>query len=275
MKRNNIITNQENKLATKEELINLLKKHRGILTNPILDYLNSLVELEFSVIRNYISIEEREVLSELELYKKIATYNIYYRALQLLDHEKNPIEIDNNERLIVSKQLENRRVKLFCFDYKDRISLSKNIPDDYKSMKIGTVTLYRTLENKDLREKELNRILERLESLYVANNPYLVRHDVIGGPDVYWERQHKEKIEELEKKFTELDNKKELTEVDKQEIQLTNYIHQLFLTDYGLTNEDFEESKMSKFTTAEIDKMNKTQVKKLPNLTISDQIHYL
>ena len=142
-------------------------------------------------------------------------------------------------------------------------------------MKIGTVTLYRTLENKDLREKELNRILERLESLYVANNPYLVRHDVIGGPDVYWERQHKEKIEELEKKFTELDNKKELTEVDKQEIQLTNYIHQLFLTDYGLTNEDFEESKMSKFTTAEIDKMNKTQVKKLPNLTISDQIHYL
>ena len=116
-------TNPENKLATKEELIDLLKKHRGILTNSILDYLNSLVELEFSVVRKNISTEEREILSELEIYKKIATYNIYHRALQLLEQQKLPIDIDNNGSLIVSMQLENRRVKLFSFDYQNRISL--------------------------------------------------------------------------------------------------------------------------------------------------------
>ena len=268
-------TNPENKLATKEELIDLLKKHRGILTNSILDYLNSLVELEFSVVRENISTEEREILSELELYKKIATYNIYHRALQLLEQQKQPLDIDNNGRLEISVQLENRRVELFSFDYQNRISLRENIPDEYKTMKIGTISLYRSLQNEDIREKEINRVLRKLESLYASHNPYPHRHSVVGGLDFYWERQHKERIEELEKKLTELESKKELTEVDKKEIELTNDIHQLLLADYGLTNEDFEERKMTKFTSAEIDRMNKTLVKKLPNLTVVDQIHYL
>ena len=124
-------TNPENKLATKEELIDLLKKHRGILTNSILDYLNSLVELEFSVVRENISTEEREILSELELYKKIATYNIYHRALQLLEQQKQPLDIDNNGRLEISVQVENRKVELFSFDYQERISLRKDIPEEY------------------------------------------------------------------------------------------------------------------------------------------------
>ena len=268
-------TKPENKLATKEELIDLLKKHRGILTNSILDYLNSLVELEFSVARKNISTEEREILSELEIYKKIATYNIYHRALQLLEQQKQPLDIDNNGRLEISVQLENRRVELFSFDYQNRISLRENIPDEYKTMKIGTVSLYRSLQNEDLREKEINRVLRKLESLHASHNPYPHRHSVVGGLDFYWERQHKERIEELEKKLTELESKKELTEVDKKEIELTNDIHQLLLADYGLTNEDFEERKMTKFTSAEIDRMNKTLVKKLPNLTVVDQIHYL
>ena len=268
-------TKPENKLATKEELIDLLKKHRGILTNSILDYLNSLVELEFSVARKNISTEEREILSELELYKKIATYNIYHRALQLLEQQKQPLDIDNNGRLEISVQLENRRVELFSFDYQNRISLRENIPDEYKTMKIGTISLYRSLQNEDIREKEINRVLRKLESLYASHNPYPHRHSVVGGLDFYWERQHKERIEELEKKLTELESKKELTEVDKKEIELTNDIHQLLLADYGLTNEDFEERKMTKFTSAEIDRMNKTLVKKLPNLTVVDQIHYL
>lgn len=268
-------TKPENKLATKEELIDLLKKHRGILTNSILDYLNSLVELEFSVVRKNISTEEREILSELEIYKKIATYNIYHRALQLLEQQKQTIDIDNNGSLIVSMQLENRRVKLFSFDYQNRISLRENIPDEYKTMKIGTVSLYRSLQNEDLREKEINRVLRKLESLHASHNPYPTRRGVVGGPDVYWERQHKERIEELEKKLTELESKKELTEVDKKEIELTNDTYQLLLADYELTNEDFEERKMPKFTTSEFDRMNKTRIKRMPNLTITDQIRYL
>lgn len=59
-----------NKLETKEKLLELLKRYRGILANSMIDYLNSLVELEFSVIREYISDSDRKALAELEIYKK-------------------------------------------------------------------------------------------------------------------------------------------------------------------------------------------------------------
>ena len=37
----------------KEELLQLLDKYKGILNKGILEYLSSLIELEFSVIREY------------------------------------------------------------------------------------------------------------------------------------------------------------------------------------------------------------------------------
>lgn len=61
---------KNNFISTKEELIELLKKYKGILNSSIIEYLNYLIELEFSVIKDYIGEEERLALSELELYKK-------------------------------------------------------------------------------------------------------------------------------------------------------------------------------------------------------------
>ena len=47
-------SNNWNRVNTREELLELLKEYRGILSNPMQEYLNSLIELEFSVIRDYI-----------------------------------------------------------------------------------------------------------------------------------------------------------------------------------------------------------------------------
>ena len=52
----NIFNDTWNNVNNKEELIELLKEYRGILTNSMLNYLNSLIELEFSVIRNILMI---------------------------------------------------------------------------------------------------------------------------------------------------------------------------------------------------------------------------
>ena len=61
-----------NKVKTKEELLDFLKEYRGILTKPMLDYLDSLIELEFSVMKEYISSSDRKKLAELDIYKEIA-----------------------------------------------------------------------------------------------------------------------------------------------------------------------------------------------------------
>ncbi len=273
-------SNNWNRVRTKEELLELLKEYRGILSNPMQDYLNSLIELEFSVIRDYIKDEDREVLSELEVYKKVAIYNIYNRALNLFKKQDMQLSISGNENgfesLDVSTQLNDKNVRLFHFNYSENRSFNDKIPDEYKTMRIGTVNLYQTLESKELREKELNRVMNKLEMLYDAHNPYPAPRKKIGGPYQQWSREHSLEIAEYEKLFTELDSKKELTDEDKREIELTNEIYNLLLEDYGLTNESFEEVKSrDKFGFESYSNLQKTLVKRQPNLTITTGIKYI
>lgn len=272
--------NNLNKVNTREELLELLKEYRGILSNPMQDYLNSLIELEFSVIRDYIKDKDREVLAELEIYKKVAIYNIYNRALKLFKMKDMQLSISGNENgfesLDVSTQLNDKNVRLFHFNYSENRSLNYKIPDEYKTMRIGTVNLYQTLESKELREKELNRVMNKLEMLYDAHNPYPSPRKKIGGPSQQWSREHSLKIAEYEKLFTELDSKKELTDEDKREIEITNEIYNLLLEDYGLTKESFEEVRnRPKFGFESYSNLQKTLVKRQPNLTITTDIKYI
>ena len=254
-------SNNWNRVRTKEELLELLKEYRGILSNPMQEYLNSLIELEFSVIRDYIKDTDREVLAELEVYKKVAIYNIYNRALNLFKMQDMQLSISGNENgfesLNIYTKLNDKNVELFRFDYSEGRSLNNIIPDSYKTMKIGTVNLYQTLENKELREKELNRVMNKLEELYDKRNPYSSRRGVYGGPSQYWRHQH-------------LDAKNELIEEDKREIEITNRVYNLLLEDYGLTDKSFYEV---------VDKsesnLQKKLIKRQSNLTIVTDIKYV
>lgn len=198
MKKIGIWNDDRNKVKTKEQLLELLKKYKGILTETMLDYLNSLINLDFSVIRDYISDSDRKVLAELDIYKKIAIYNIYNKALNLFNEVKMQFNISSNEdsfeSLNVSILWSDRVVELFNFDYGEHLGCNDKIPKGYKTMKIGNVSLYQTLENKELREIELNRILNRLEKLYDQCNLDSYHHVnqdvVVGGPESYWSYQH-------------------------------------------------------------------------------------
>ena len=56
------------KVEDKEVLKNILKRYEDTLNKPTLEYLNSLIELEFSVVKDNISSTKKENLIELELY---------------------------------------------------------------------------------------------------------------------------------------------------------------------------------------------------------------
>ena len=63
-----------NRIKTKEELLESLKEYKGLLKEYIFNYLESLIELDFSVIKENINYTDRKALSELEIYKNIAIY---------------------------------------------------------------------------------------------------------------------------------------------------------------------------------------------------------
>lgn len=272
------------KMNTREELLELLRGYRGILTEPMLNYLNSLIELEFSVIREYISDSDRKALSELEVYKKIAIYNIYNRAQNLFNKQNGEFIISGNddgyETLRVSTKLSDRYVELFDFDYKeihsDRWNTPK-IPSGFRTLNIGDIFLFQTIESKELREAELMRVLGILHSLYDERNPYSSRFGVAGGPGSTWDFEHERKKQEYEEKFKYLDNKKELSEEDKREIEITRKIHDLLLEDFGLTSESFEDESNQPLANfgEEKTELKKTLVKKMPNLVIEDNIRYI
>lgn len=248
----------------------------------MLTYLNSLIELEFSVVKEHISNQDRVALSELEIYKNIAIYNIYNRTANLL-REKNSefiISEDNDgyESLEISTKLNETIIKLFDFNYREGpIGFNSKIPDGYKTMNIGSMSLFQTFESEELRQAELNDVIKKLERLYDASNPYPSRPGVVGGPGTNWAFDHAKKIQTLEEQFEKLDSKKELSDADKREIEITGEIHSLLLDDFGLTNESFideNDQYLCNFG-EEKTKLKKTLVKEMPNLTIKDYIKYI
>lgn len=282
-----------NKVNTKEELLSLLEENKLILTDYVIEYLNSLIELEFSVMRDYISKDARKALSELEVYKRIAIYNIYYRALNIFKKDGTEFKISGNndgiEGLTVYAPLGERSAKLFEFNYQEgSTGFQSQIPNGYKIMHIGNISLFQTIENEEQREAELMRVMSILDRLYDEKNPYhfrlhaysgpasQFRSHTYGGPAPQWALEHSNKIRKYEEKFKQLDSKKELTDEEKREIEITKQFHELLLEDYGLTNKSFEEENNESIINGrQTSKLQKTLVIKQPNLTIRNHIRYI
>ena len=265
------------RINNKKELLGLLKRYKEILNSEIVDYLNSLVNLEFSVVRNYISEDKRAILSETDIYNKIARYNIYKRAIELFKRLKDSsiIVMDDkkhNDLDVYYYLNDNYCFSLFKFNYNESV-LSSRLANECK---IGEVNFFKTNEDKQLREDEIVRIKERLESLYRAKKPYPLDPDDkrIGGHVASWYSEHDEAIIECERRLRELTEKVVLSDDDKRKIEITNKIYNMLLDDYGISNDDFIEDKNNLLFLNKA-KFKKVLVKKLPNLIIKSDIDYI
>lgn len=69
---------------TKASLKCLLETHKNTLSKEIYDYLNSLIELEFSVVEEYLSKSDIAKISDTSLYYNVALYNIYHRIMNII-----------------------------------------------------------------------------------------------------------------------------------------------------------------------------------------------
>ena len=261
----------------KEELLQLLDKYKGILNKGILEYLSSLIELEFSVIRENINPNDRECLCQLELYKRIAIYNIYQRALDLISKSGIMYSFNDKEdmHLQLSTQIHNRILNLFDFNYAQ---------ENY------IISLYQTLNNKKVINAEIKRIRDQIRKIEDT-----LRHlskSRIDDRDFYYES--KKELERAQKRLSELTCNSKLDKTDKLEIEITNYIRDLLLEDYGIAKSEFEDKTNYNYKKLiqpkvvqihgilniiaypkEQDFTKKTLVKKVGNITIENQIKYM
>ena len=276
----NELFEKHNRICSSEELNEILKQYKGILNKSTIDYLKSLINLEFSVIKDYIGNNERNALSELEIYKKIAIYNIYNRALNIIRQTGFELDIDNDnlECLSIFGLIGEKNVRLFDFNYGERpIGFETKIPKGYKNLNVGTISLYETLENEELKKAELLKIMNKLEKLYDQKNPYSSCQGICGGHDSIWDFEHFKKIQEYERRFNQLDSKKGLDDDDKKEIEMTKIVYGALLEDYGLTSESFSEEKkpLTLLSYDNSTELEKKLVKNLPNIKIENNIKYI
>lgn len=269
--------NKINKINSKSELIQLLNEYKGILNSTMIDYLESLIDLKESVIKNCISEKDREKLAELELYKKVARYNIYARAIEIFNNSGIEVEYQGNEQgkegLKVSASNGMHSIPLFDYNYREKTT-DKKIPDGYKTMNIGYINLFQLIENAEKREAELNRVLEILKKLYDEKNPYISMPGVNGGPHVVWQNNHDREVLKYENLLKELDSKNNLTEADLKEIEYTRIAHKLLLDDYGLTDASFDED-APRLITEEKRENEQQKIKRLSTITLYNNIKYI
>ncbi len=69
---------------TKASLKCLLETQKNTLSKEKYDYLNSLIELEFSVVEEYLSKSDIDKISDTSLYYNVALYNIYHRIMNII-----------------------------------------------------------------------------------------------------------------------------------------------------------------------------------------------
>lgn len=259
------------KISSKEELKESLNRYKRILNPRVIDYLNQLVELEFSAVKDIIDIEDREILQNLDLYKNVVAYNIYNRTLELLSNEQELKIFDNKDRvsgLMAYKDIGNNTIRILDYKYDN-----------------GTLKLFQTVDDKKVRKEQLELVMTKLEQLYDKENPYSCSVTKLkqpynkktlkrlGGPGAKWNFDHSREVSEYEKLFTGLDSKKKITDYEKKKISITKKYHDLLFEEYGLTDDDFIISKQAPSTVDNIS--NKTLVKKLPGLRIENNIEYI
>ena len=250
-------------IPKKEKLETELKEYKCILSRPIYKYLEEILNLEYSVIRPNISDGKRIALSRLKIYGGIVKYNLYHRSFNLIKENSRGVTIDDGSSgfdwLYVSSNEGVKSRQLFNYDAGGRF---------HKSIQID---LYSA--NKESIKDEVKRLEERRSHI---SGPWGGDYDaegnaLYGGKNSREMQEAVSRFEAHTKTINELKEKSEtnLSKDDKKVIKLGNKFSELFLEEFGLTPEDFQE----KETDSKI--LQKTYVTIPGTITIYRTTHFI
>ena len=242
-------------VKSKEELLDLLKVYREELNKEEYEYINSLIDLEFSALQNYISDETKRKLLNNPIYKEAVVYNIYNKTKNILS-KYDEVTIDDSESLMA--RVDDK--VLYDFKY-NRLRVS----DDKK---ICSIDLYTTDFSEDVREKEIERVFRTLDRLNSEVNPFSLGKS--GYRALMWDFTHDNEIKRYEKMLEEYGNLDELTDEDKKRMCLYQDINGQLLEELGLSFN--KEDRVIDMTRT---KMREQYIKKLPDVSVRKNVEYL
>ena len=156
---------KENKLLDGKKLKEELDNYRYILNSEMFDYLNSLIGLEISSLNEIaLSLKTMKQLNELEIYRLIVIYNVYYRILNAVHNNSNKICCSYNPNAI----------EIFCMDEKIRneqinwlykeLKRAKNTKDKNGLQKLNSSLFNRSKEFDKIRVNTITDLIAELNA---------------------------------------------------------------------------------------------------------------
>lgn len=225
------------KIDSQEKLNGWLEEYKGVLSGEMIEYLNSLINLEFSVVRNNINEKDRKLLSELYIYERIAMYNIYHRALEIFKNSNRKLQIWDN-----TKAFEGVGVESGTKNCKDIFVYSYDRDKTHKVPACGEITIYQYTFDKEQKQQEIERLKERLKHIgpgRLSPNVDAEGHELYGANSAQI-ANYEAKVKSIQEAIEKLENSMKLSSKDKRIIEMSKEFHDLMLEDYGLTEDDFE-----------------------------------
>lgn len=268
---------------TYDELRRELEGNKNILSNNVLEYFDELLKLEKSILSAStcakVSNEDKELLNQLDIYYKIKLFNLCYFTKKVLDDNKIKYEANGNTNTLTmtSFRLDALGYRNIIFDY----YFSDNKKKNYFDENCDYVSFHVVKDGEEQRKIEMDRVLEKLEKLYDAKCPYPSYKGFYDGPDSNWYYENKSKIKKYEELFNRLDQKKELTLAEKEEIKVSTQMNELLINAHEIDMcdfvdiNDYEINMPRRAGTKNDSCLNKVLVKKTPDALIKQDIRYL
>ena len=235
---------EKRKILTVEELSKELEQYRKLFNHDTFDYLNSLLMLNDNILcSGNVDMDFMAMLSKMDIYKNIASYNIYNKSLEILKREQETrnfkIEGDPNLNRINAYSIRDvsiGNISLFHYHF------------DHDGFHIGTFEIE---NNPTMRNLEIERLDCICASAYSAN----LRPSAFD----YYE-------ENLEK----LLNFTGLSDFQKEQAKIQESIRNAILDSYGICLDEFTEQKEK----TSCGYLNKQYVKKFPSVEFVHNIQY-
>ncbi|MCX4364310.1 MAG: hypothetical protein OSJ70_00865 [Bacilli bacterium] len=244
------IAKDTNKIS-REYLLEYLKRHKNIFSKYIYEYLECLINLDITILKNnFISEEEMQYLMQLGLVQTIAKYNIYESAYKIFQEGASTHEI------VLSPRDEKREyLKVLGVDSQDVFIIF-----DYKALDDAiNINLYHLLESHPRRQKEIDHLVNCIDELY--NNQ---------TSDFYTpgEKTLQERIREYQDMRHNLLNREKIS---SPKFATLDYFNNQILSSYGFASSKIPQNVITEKTD---DNMEERLVKKYPNITLTQNIKY-
>ena len=256
-----MVNTRQNLLESKTDLLESLNQYKWLISKEAYEYLESLLNLEISAFNPEFSDNNREILRKIDLYKKMAIYNICHRTKNLLSSNSEGILIDTVERydhpveFNIFGIINNRNFD--CF----RFNISEENP-----LYIGDAIISSSAINAELRNQEIERLHSLHNEKNNQDNPHAMHDGIKRLQDENgssWEVTHRYELNRIKKQYDNL-AMFTLDEKTKEEIAAKNYLANLILQDMNLKDTDF--------TITYGDGMKRNLVKKYPGMSVKHNI---